>query len=189
MVVGCSAEKPATSSTPPPVTPVITSSEVTGVGPANSVITLLPASGAPPMPTTPARIDQISKQFLPNVLIARVGQKVEFHNGEDMPHNVTVTRRISGTEVFNTSTEREQTYTHSFDRIGQYDVRCDIHEGMEATIIVASGPMTTVSGDDGRFSIPNVAFGSYKLSVTYAGQTIEKPLEVSGARTNVQITP
>lgn len=140
------------------------------------------------MPTEPALIDQISKQFIPNSLIVRVGQPVDFHNGEDMPHNVTVTRRISGTEVFNVSTERAQNYRHTFDRVGQYDVKCDIHEGMEATVIVAKGPVTTIAADDGRFSFANVTPGSYKVSVTFEGQTIEQPLEVTSAQTSFKFS-
>ena len=132
-------------------------------------------------------MDQISKQFIPNVLIARLGQPVRFHNGDDMPHNITLTRRGSGAEVFNVSTEGNQTYTHTFDRVGQFDVRCDIHEGMEAIVIVALGPVTTIAGNDGRFSIPNVAFGSYKLSVTFTGQTVERPFDVAGPRTEINL--
>jgi plastocyanin len=167
--------------------PIATSSEVTGTVPRNAIVTLLPAGAEPPMPAEPALMDQISKQFIPNMLIARVGQPVQFHNGEDMPHNVTVTRRISGAEVFNVSTERAQTYTHTFDRVGEYDVKCDIHEGMEATVIVARGPMTTIAGDDGSFSIPNVSPGSYTASVTFQGQTVEQPLEVKSARTEFKL--
>lgn len=135
------------------------------------------------MPSEPALMDQISKQFIPDVLVVRVGQPVQFHNGEDLPHNVTVTRRGSGAEVFNVSTERAQTYTHTFDRAGQLDVKCDIHEGMEATVIVAKGPTTTIAGDDGRFSFTNVPLGSYRVSMTFTGQTVEQPLEVTSART------
>jgi hypothetical protein len=112
---------------------------------------------------------------------------VDFHNGEDMPHNVTVLRRTSGAEVFNVSTERSQTYTHKFDRVGQYDVKCDIHEGMEATVIVARGPMTIIAENDGRFVMPNVPLGSYKLSLTFEGQTVEQPLEVKGAQTSFKL--
>jgi len=165
-----------------------TTSEVTGIVPKNAIVTLIPASGAPPMPAGPAVMDQVSKQFLPATLLVRVGQRVEFRNSEDMPHNVAVTRRESGTEVFNVGTEPHQKYDHTFDRVGQFDVKCDIHEGMDATVIVARGPMTTIAGDDGTFSLPNVAFGSYTLSLSYSGQTVEQAVEVSGARTEVKLT-
>jgi plastocyanin len=184
----CGNSAPTTSSAPaaaPPAT--VTSSEVTGTVPRNAMVTLIPASGAPPVPAEAALMDQISKQFIPNTLLVQPGQKVNFHNGEDLPHNVTVTRRTTGAEVFNVSTERGQTYTHTFDRLGQYDVKCDIHEAMEATVIVAPGPMTTIAGNDGSFSIPNVALGSYTASVTFEGQTVEQPVEVKGARTEFKL--
>lgn len=132
-------------------------------------------------------MDQASKQFVPTVLIVRVGQPVQFRNSEDMPHNVSVTRRESGSEVFNVGTEPHQQHVHTFDRVGQFDVRCDIHEGMEAVVIVARGPVTTIAADDGRFSFPNVAFGAYTLSLTFEGRTMEQPIDVAGARTNVKV--
>ena len=133
-------------------------------------------------------MDQYAKQFVPTVLIARVGQPVEFRNSEDTPHNVGVTRSDSGAGIFDVGTEPYQKYIHTFDRLGQYDVKCDIHEGMEATVIVARGPVTTIAEDDGRFSLKNVAFGSYKISYTFEGRTVEQAIEVSGARTDVKIS-
>lgn len=176
------------SSTTPAAPAPDTNSEVTGVVPKNAIVTLLPAAGPPPMPEEPAVMDQISKQFLPQTLLVRVGQRVEFRNSEDMPHNVSVTRRESGSEVFNVGTDRGQKYEHTFDRVGQFDVTCDIHEGMEATVIVARGPLTTIAGDDGQFSLPNVAPGSYTVSLTFNGQTVEQTLEVSGARTALKLS-
>ncbi len=179
---GGEGSPPAQDARPEPTT-----SEVTGVVPKYAIVTLLPASGSPAMPDEPAVMDQISKQFLPHTLHVRVGQPVEFRNSEDMPHNVQVTRRESGSEVFNVGTEPHQKYVHTFERVGQFDVKCDIHEGMEATVIAARGPLTTIADDNGRFSLPNVAFGSYKLSLTFSGQTVEHTIEVKGARSEVRL--
>ena len=132
-------------------------------------------------------MDQQSKQFIPNVLLVRPGQPVEFRNSEDMPHNVSVTRRGSGTEVFNVGTEPRDKHVYAFDRVGQFDVLCDIHEGMSAIVIVANGPVTTIAEDDGRFTFPNVSFGSYKISLTFDGQTVEQPVEVTGAQTHFKL--
>jgi plastocyanin len=181
----CGSTSPSAPAAPPPA--AATSSEVTGVVPKFAIVTLLPDANSAPMPSEAAVMDQISKQFLPHTLIVRVGQPVEFRNSEDMPHNVSVTRRESGSEVFNVSTEPHQKYVHTFERVGQFDVKCDIHEGMEATVIAARGPLTAISGDDGRFSLPNVAFGSYKVSLTFNGQTVEQAITVNSARTEVKL--
>ena len=134
-------------------------------------------------------MDQQSKQFIPNVLLVRPGQPVEFRNSEDMPHNVSVTRRGSGTEVFNVGTEPRQKHVHTFDRIGQFDVLCDIHEGMSAIVIVG-----TRTGHDhcGR----RRALLDFRTSPSdrtnsasrYDGQTVEQALEVTGARTQFKLS-
>jgi plastocyanin len=178
------------SSTPPAVPPEAapaTISQISGVAPKNAIVTLLSASGPPPTPDEAAVMDQQSKQFIPNVLMVRPGQPVEFRNSEDMPHNVSVTRRGSGTEVFNVGTEPGDKHVYKFDRTGQFDVLCDMHPGMSAIVIVSPGPVTTIAADDGRFSFPNVSLGSYKISLTFEGQTIERPLEVTGPQTNFKL--
>jgi plastocyanin len=187
LTVACGSNTPqASTASTPPAPP--TTSEVTGTVPRNAIVSLLPAEPAP-MPDGPAVMDQYAKQFVPNVLYVRVGQPVEFRNSEDMPHNVTVVRRGSGAEVFNVGTEPQQKHVHTFDRVGQFDVTCDIHPGMQATLIAAPSALTTIADDDGRFSMPNVKVGSYKLSLTYEGRTVEQPLEVTGARTEVRVNP
>jgi plastocyanin len=186
LVSGCGSDH-STPVQPAAVATAVTSSHVTGIAPKNAIVTLLPAGPPLPMPDQPAVMDQYAKQFIPGVLIARVGQPVQFRNSEDMPHNVSVTRRESGVAVFTVGTEPHQMYVHTFDRVGQFDVKCDIHEGMEATLIIARGPDTIIAGDDGQFSFPNVALGSYTLSFTFAGQTVEKALTVRGARTEVTL--
>lgn len=172
----------------PAAAPAPTTSEVSGTVPRNAIVTLLPAEGAP-MPEGPAIMDQYAKQFVPSTLYVRVGQPVEFRNSEDMPHNVTVLRRGSGAEVFNISTEPQQKYVHTFDRAGQFDVTCDIHPSMQATLIAAPGPLATVADDSGRFTLTNVKPGAYTLSLNYEGRTVEQPLEVKDARTDVRVTP
>lgn len=132
-------------------------------------------------------MDQISKRFEPDVLYARVGQPVEFRNSEDMPHNVTTIRRGPGTEIFNVGVERGQRYTHTFDRPGQYDIICDVHPGMQATLIAADAARATVSDQSGRFTFANVPFGDYILKVTFEGRTVEQPVRVTGANTEVQL--
>jgi plastocyanin len=184
-IAACKSNAPPA---PPPAAAAATTSEIVGIAPKNAIVTLLPAAGPPPMPDQPAVMDQQSKQFIPNVLLVRPGQPVEFRNSEDMPHNVSVTRRGSGTEVFNVGTEPRQQHVHTFDRIGQFDVLCDIHEGMSAIVIVAPGPMTTIAEDDGRFKFASVPLGSYRLSLTYDGQTVEQALEVTGAHTQFKLS-
>lgn len=184
--LACNSNGNAAAPAAPAPAAAVTHSEVTGTVPINAIVTLIPAAAEAPMPAGPAVMDQYAKQFVPNVLYVRVGQPVEFRNSEDMPHNVTVKRRTTGSEVFNVGTEPQQKHVHTFDRVGQYDVVCDIHPGMQATVIAANSALVTIADDAGRFSIANVPVGSYKLSLTFEGRTVEQALEVTSARTEVK---
>lgn len=185
MTIACGSEQRASPPSEVAAAPV-TSSVVSGTVPPNAIVALVPVEPLP-APDGPAVMDQFAKQFVPNVLYVRVGQPVEFRNSEDMPHNVSVIRRGSGTEVFNVGTEPQQKYVHTFDRIGQFDVTCDIHPGMQATLIAAPSPYATIADDAGKFSIPNVKPGSYKLNLTYEGRTVEQALDVRGPRTEANL--
>ena len=186
--MACGSSAPERSAAAPAAPAAITTSEVSGVVPRNAIVSLVPVP-EPPLPDQPALMDQYAKQFVPSTLYVRIGQPVEFRNSEDMPHNVTVLRRGSGAEVFNVSTEPQQKHVHTFDRGGQYDVTCDIHPGMQATLIAAPGELATVADDSGRFTLTNVKPGSYKLSLNFEGRTVEQPLDVKDARTEVRVTP
>ena len=184
--MACGSNESAPAAAPLAAAAAPATSEVTGVVPRNALVALVPVP-EPPLPQQPALMDQYAKQFVPSTLYVRVGQPVEFKNSEDMPHNVTVLRRGSGAEVFNVSTEPQQKYVHTFDRSGQFDVTCDIHPGMQATLIAAPADLATIADDAGRFSFPNVKPGSYKLSLNFEGRTVEQPLEVKDVRTEVHV--
>lgn len=181
---------PAAAPVPPVAAAAVDSgvAEVTGTAPKGAVVSLSPDGGVP-MPEGPAVLDQYSKQFVPGILYVRVGQPVEFRNTEDMGHNVTVNRRSSGTAVFDVETDPQEKYVHTFDRVGQYDVSCSVHPGMQATLIATNSPLATVSDESGRFGIPNVTAGAYTLSVTFEGRTVEQAVAVKGPRTEVRVNP
>lgn len=163
--------------------------EVTGVVPKGAIVSLLPASGEAPLPQGPAVMDQYGKQFVPNLLYVRVGQPVEFRNTEDMGHNVTVNRSDTGQGIFNVETDPREKHVHTFDRVGQYNVTCSEHAGMQATIVATRSMLAITAGDDGRFSLAGVTAGDYVLSVTFQGRTVDQKLSVKGPRTEVRVEP
>lgn len=163
--------------------------EVTGIVPKGAIVALLPATGEAPLPPGPAVMDQYGKQFVPNLLYVRVGQPVEFRNTEDMGHNVTVNRSDTGQAVFNVETDPREKHVHTFDRVGQYNVTCSEHAGMQATIVATRSVLAITAGEDGRFSLAGVAAGDYVLSVTFQGRTVDRNVAVKGPRTEVRVDP
>jgi plastocyanin len=162
---------------------------VVGKASPGAIVTLEPAPPRTmPLPEAPAVMDQYGKQFVPGELFVRVGQPVEFRNTEDQAHNVIVRRSGTGASVFNVSTDPSEKYVHTFDRPGRYDVSCDLHLGMAATIIATTSPYFAVADANGDFTIRNVEAGSYKISALANGQNVEHALEVIGPRTEADVT-
>ena len=134
------------------------------------------------MPEGNAVLDQFSKAFVPETLFVRVGQPVVFKNSEDQLHNVTVVRSRTGTGVFNISQNQGDVHTHTFEQAGEYEVTCDVHPGMRATIVASTTPFAVYADARGAFSFPNITPGSYRLKVSAGGRETERAVEVTGAQ-------
>ncbi len=139
------------------------------------------------MPEGPAIMDQFSRSFIPDLLFVRVGQVVEFRNSEDENHNIRVLRNPTGATVMDVSGSRNQVFTHTFEQAGSFDVSCDIHPGMRATIVVARTPFVTGTDERGNFTLANVTEGRYALKVVASGRETAQQLDVKGPRTEVTL--
>ena len=95
-----------------------------GTAPVGAVVSLLPKGGDEPLPPEPAVMDRVPRSDSSREYICPRRSTREVRNSEDMPHNVTVTRRGPGTTIFNVGTEPQRKYTHTFDRAGEY--RCAV---------------------------------------------------------------
>jgi plastocyanin len=161
-----------------------TVTQLSGRAPAGSLVTLEPAAPVP-LPEGNAVLDQFSKAFVPETLFVRVGQPVIFKNSEDQLHNVTVVRTRTGTGVFNVSQNQGDVHTHTFEQAGEYDVTCDVHPGMRATIVAANTPYAVYADARGAFFFQNLTPGRYRLKVSAGGRETERAIEVAGLQMDV----
>jgi len=189
---GCStpsdAPKPSASAGSPPAAQNTRTSVVSGrVGPS-AIVELEPVGAELPLPEGPVIMDQYGKAFVPDLLLARAGQVVEFRNSEDIDHNVQVLRRPTGTTVLNESGSQGHMFRHTFEP-GSYDVNCDIHPGMRAMIIASSTPYVAVADNRGEFTVSNVPSGRYTVKVTGDGHVKSQEVDVMGPRTVIAGSP
>lgn len=143
--------------------------------------TLPPPAGVPVL-------DQYLLTFSPEVLFIRAGQPVEVRNSDGVLHNVRV--RVSGTNVpaFNIALPTGGTYRHVFEQAGLYDVLCDIHAGMSATIVASSTPYATIVDAKGGFVFNDVPPGKYMVTVYLSShRRLERGIDVGDGRTEVNI--
>ena len=90
-------------------------------------------------------MDQVALTFIPGVLVVRTGHPVEFRNSDDTLHNVRVNEVATKAGTFNVAIPMGEDYRFTFDREGFYDVGCDIHPAMSATIYASPSPYTALT--------------------------------------------
>ena len=185
-LAGCDAN-PGVGVPPASAAPKATISLVNGVAPKNAIVTLLPAGAPLPMPDQPAVMDQYAKQFVPAVLITRVGQPVEFRNSDDTLHNVHVDFDEKREPAFNVAIPTGGSYTYSFKHDGFYRVGCDIHPAMAAMIYSTTTPFAALAAPDGRFAFDGVPPGAWTITVYAAGKRLQRDVEVGGGLTSVTV--
>jgi plastocyanin len=202
LFVGCSSQPESTDSTPPPAEPaapigtaattghgVVTGKVPTVSGFAPSLVILAPADARElPPPDVKPVMDQMQLMFIPAVLFVRSGQPTEFRNSDPELHNIRVREEATKGGAFNVAIPTGETYEHTFERDGFYDVGCDIHPGMTATIIATSTPFTAVADSDGNFTLYDVPPGAYIATIHAGGREIERPVDVNEGRTEVDFT-
>jgi plastocyanin len=157
------------------------------IAPPASLVILEPTSGAAvPIKAAPAIMDQAGYEFLPGFLIAQAGQVVQFRNSEDVLHNVRVTEASQQKPVFNVATTAFGAYEHKLE-VGLYNVTCDIHPTMRATILVTASPYTASTGADGSFAITAVPPGPYRLIAYGSAAPVERAVEVKNVKTDLGV--
>ena len=157
------------------------------VAPPSALVVLEPQSGVDlPVKPEPAIMDQSGYVFLPGFLVAQAGQIVQFRNSEDVLHNVRVADASQQKPVFNVATTPFGTYEHKFEP-GYYNVTCDIHPTMRASILVTATPYTATTREDGGFAISGVKPGKYTLTV-YAGTApVTRSVDVNAGRPDLGV--
>ena len=135
------------------------------------VVWLEPVSGTPaPMrASTRAQIVQKNKRFTPHILAVPAGAVVDFPNYDPIFHNAfsNFEGKVFDVGLYAPGTTRGV----RFDRPGFVRVFCNIHPQMSAIIAVLNTPYFDTSQADGRYQIPNVAPGEYRLNVWHERAT------------------
>ncbi|MBI1291751.1 methylamine utilization protein [bacterium] len=123
----------------------------------NAVVTFMPAT----RPTAPIRFDwayqiaQRNLQFEPYILIVPVGAEVRFPNLDRVRHHVY---SFSNGNRFELELYgRDETRSRRFTSVGVAAIGCNIHDQMQAYIVIVDTPFVGRTGANGAVTIPGAS--------------------------------
>jgi len=122
-----------------------------------------------------ATMDQKKIVFVPYVLPAVKGTTVEFRNGDSLAHNVFGV----GADEFNLGAfSKGEVREHTFNKLGDVSILCNVHPEMEAHVLVLQNPYFAQPDSSGKFQIASVPQGDYVIKAWYAGKTKKQSVKV-----------
>lgn len=102
-------------------------------------------------PTELAVIDQIDKSFVPEMIVIRQGQRVDFPNSDNIRHHVYSFSAAKTFELKLYADRPEKPIT--FDKHGVVVLGCNIHDGMVGYIYVAADEAVTRTDSNGQATL------------------------------------
>jgi plastocyanin len=117
-----------------------------------------PDAAAAPGPTD---IQQINRQFVPDLAVVPVGATVSFPNMDPIFHDVYSLSRSKSFDLG--AYDKGQTRRVTFTKPGVVEVYCHLHPNMAATIVVMGNRYYAQPDRNGQYHIPNVPPGHYTL--------------------------
>ena len=113
-------------------------------------------------------IDQVDKEFVPNVTAITVGDQVSFPNSDDILHHVYSfsTARTFNIPLYGRGDSND--YAEQFPLTGVIEIGCNIHDWMLAYIYVGDGNRVAISDQSGIALVQNITPGNYEYHIWHA---------------------
>ena len=113
--------------------------------------------------TAPVILDQKGCVYSPHVVAVMVGQDLKAQNSDGFLHNVHGLCKENQEFNFPQTQKGQVTKIDATAAPETYKVKCDVHPWMNAWVVVLDHPFSSVTGDDGAFSIKGLKDGKYTL--------------------------
>lgn len=136
----------------------------TSKGLANAVIRIEGISSGKPFSEATQQIEQLKCRYQPHIAIVRPGEEFNIVNQDPILHNIHAYR---GDETaFNLAQPFQgQASPQTLEEEGVVRVACDVHNWMEAWVLVIDSPYFAVTDSSGAFSISGVPPGTYSITM------------------------
>jgi plastocyanin len=146
----------------------------------------LPSGKTYPAPSAPAVLDQVGCQYKPHVQGIMVGQAYKILNNDGILHNVHALPKVNKQFNMPMPANRKEA-SATFDKAEPvFNIKCDVHPWMNAYVGVFTHPYFTVTGPDGKFTLPNLDAGTYEITAWHerlGTQTATVTVAATGTKT------
>jgi plastocyanin len=146
----------------------------------------LPAGKAWPAPKTPVVLDQRGCMYIPHVMGIMVGQPYRILNSDGVLHNIHTLPKVNASFNKGMPATLKEASTVFEKPEAVFHVKCDVHPWMSAYVGVFAHPFFSVTGADGKFTIPGLDAGTYEITAWHerlGTQTASVTVAASGAKT------
>lgn len=155
--------------------------------PVEDFALVLEAPSAPAARKAKATILQQDREFSPYLTIVQTGTAIEFPNRDAFKHHVY---SFSQPKIFEIKLYAgKPAKPVVFDKPGIVALGCNIHDWMEAYVLVVDTPYFARTGADGRARIAGVPDGRYRLKLWHPRLTPDLPArDISMGKEAVRLT-
>jgi plastocyanin len=134
---------------------------------ADAIVFVADAPSEPPPPEpTSVSLDQQRCSFLPAVVAARAGTRLEIHNSDPLVHNVRATSPAGGNWINVAMPLEGMKLDRALpDAAGTWKVHCDVHPWMRGALRTFEHPYFAATDTRGRFRLSPALSGKHKIGV------------------------
>lgn len=140
----------------------------------DAAVVVEPINAAMPKRRASATIAQLDREFMPYVTIVQTGTAIDFPNRDPIKHHLYSFSPAKSFEVKLYAGKPSRPIV--FDKPGEVALGCNIHDWMEAYVLVVDSPYFAKTDDKGQARIANIPPGRYRLKLWHPRQKNEPPL-------------
>lgn len=115
-------------------------------------------------------VDQSDCEYAPHLLLVDHGDKFTVANSDPLFHNVHVYFAENHASAFNIAEPvKGMKVVQRVKKPGMYLLECDVHAWMNCYVYVGGDGYAAITDTSGKFTIPNVPPGKYKITMWHEG--------------------